>query len=226
MIEQAAKHKVSVLLFPELSLTGYEPSMANELAILETDSRLQKLQRLADEYNMVLLVGAPKKINGNKPQIGLFVISPNEKIFCYSKMHLHEGENFTFTAGNKDDYIQRDSGLKIGLAICADTSVKWHPELAVEQGANCYLASMLISHAGYEADSAQLSNYALNYNMIVAMANYSGITGEWSCAGRSTIWGNNGQLIATVNDEEFALVMIELQQDNKMWVGETVVLEL
>lgn len=226
MIEQSAKHKVSILLFPELSLTGYEPSLANELAILETDSRLQKLQLLANKYNMVLLVGAPKKINENKPQIGLFVISPNEKIFCYSKMHLHDGENLTFVAGNKEAYIKRDSGFKIGLAICADTSVKWHPELVAKQGANCYLASMLISHAGYQADSSQLCNYARDYNMIIAMANYSGITGGWPCAGKSAIWDNKGQLIATADNEEFALVMMKFQQNKKAWVGETVILKL
>jgi predicted amidohydrolase len=223
MIEQAAKHKVNILLFPELSLTGYELSLANELAISETDSRLQKLQLFANKYDMTLLVGAPKKISGDKPQIGLFVISPNKSVFCYSKMYLHENENHFFTVGDKDFYIQRDFGLKIGLAICADTSVKEHPALAAKQGINCYLASMLISHGGYEADSAQLRDYANKYNMMVAMANHSGITGGWACAGKSTIWDNKGQPIAAVDDAEFALV-IAYQQEDSTWKGESIVL--
>ena len=38
-IEAAANHDVSVLVFPELSLTGYEPELAAEVAMEATPSQ-------------------------------------------------------------------------------------------------------------------------------------------------------------------------------------------
>ena len=40
-IQQAAEKDVDVLIFPELSLTGYEPGLAKELAMTPADPRLQ-----------------------------------------------------------------------------------------------------------------------------------------------------------------------------------------
>lgn len=47
-VETAVTHHADLLLFPELSLTGYEPTLAQELAIPPTDPRLDKFQTLAD----------------------------------------------------------------------------------------------------------------------------------------------------------------------------------
>ena len=58
-IEAAAKHEVSALVFPELSLTGYEPDLAAELAMLPTDRRLECLLVLARQHHMKVVVGAP-----------------------------------------------------------------------------------------------------------------------------------------------------------------------
>ena len=46
-MELAAKHGVDFLLFPELSLTGYEPSLARELAQAPDAEILQPLRELA-----------------------------------------------------------------------------------------------------------------------------------------------------------------------------------
>jgi predicted amidohydrolase len=45
-IATAAMQGVSVLVFPELSLTGYEPDLAAELAMTPSDSRLTPLLML------------------------------------------------------------------------------------------------------------------------------------------------------------------------------------
>lgn len=224
LIREAVKCKVKILLFPELSLTGYEPSLAKELAIDEKDPRLQRLQILADQYDITILVGAPKKTYSNKPCIGLFIISPKMEIVCYNKIHLHENENLSFIAGTQPFYIiNTQNGIQIGLAICADTNIEEHIIKAKQNGATCYLASMLISFNGYATDSVQLRNYAIKYGMLVAMANYSGETGEWACAGKSIIWDKYGNIIAKANDDPFALVIAHQQHDSS-WKGEYLVI--
>ena len=55
----AAKHGVAVLVFPELSLTGYERELAAELAMTAADSRLTPLLSLARQHRIAAVVGAP-----------------------------------------------------------------------------------------------------------------------------------------------------------------------
>ena len=56
-ITSAAGRGVSVLVFPELSLTGYEPDLAAELAIEATDARLAPLAALARRHQIAVIVG-------------------------------------------------------------------------------------------------------------------------------------------------------------------------
>jgi predicted amidohydrolase len=48
-----------VILFPELSLTGYEPQLAQELAMDPTDRRLDAFQLVSDRHQVTLGLGMP-----------------------------------------------------------------------------------------------------------------------------------------------------------------------
>ena len=54
LIKAAAQEGVQLLLFPELSLTGYEPNLAQNHAIEVSDENLFQLQKLANQYSMAL----------------------------------------------------------------------------------------------------------------------------------------------------------------------------
>ena len=73
LIESAAAAGVNLIFFPELSLTGYEPEMAEALALAD-DSSLSPLQVLSDRYDMTIIVGAPLRVKEGKPAIGAWVI--------------------------------------------------------------------------------------------------------------------------------------------------------
>src|SRR5215211_6817431 len=70
----AAKHGVSVLVFPELSLTGYEPDLAAELALTAEDVRLAPLRALARQHGIEAVVGAPRHDGTAKPALGAIII--------------------------------------------------------------------------------------------------------------------------------------------------------
>ena len=57
-IEQAVVDGVELIIFPELSLTGYEPTLAKDLAMEQDDSRLDDLQALSDANGITIGVGA------------------------------------------------------------------------------------------------------------------------------------------------------------------------
>ena len=83
----AADERAQVLVFPELSLTGYELDLADELAFSEDDVRLAPLSHVASSCSMTLILGAPVRIGG-RLHIGAFIVSPDRTISLYTKHHL------------------------------------------------------------------------------------------------------------------------------------------
>lgn len=114
----AAKHGVSVLVFPELSLSGYEPDLAEELAITALDRRLAPLLDLAREHQIEAVVGAPLRNGEAKPALGAIWITASGPTRIYRKMHLGAGERDYFTPGDTPLAVAI-AGHTVGIAICA-----------------------------------------------------------------------------------------------------------
>lgn len=76
LIELAVQNKAQLIVFPELSISGYEREDAQKLTFKKEDSRLDHLRKLAVENNIIIVAGAPIQ-NGNQLYIGEFIISPN-----------------------------------------------------------------------------------------------------------------------------------------------------
>src|SRR5688500_6348104 len=58
-ISQAATFKADIIMFSEVSLTGYEPKLAQQLATSQQDSNLDVLQKMSDEHNITIGAGIP-----------------------------------------------------------------------------------------------------------------------------------------------------------------------
>src|SRR4029453_5394089 len=61
LIGHALEDSADVIIFPELSLTGYEPTMAKELACAPDDNRFAEFQRLTEEKGLVIGLVSPQK---------------------------------------------------------------------------------------------------------------------------------------------------------------------
>ena len=88
-IEVAAEQGVAVLIFPELSLTGYEPDLAAELAFEDSDRRMEALGESAKHHQMTVVIGAPLITAGSKPAIGAIVFVAG--FSNQAGRHAHEG---------------------------------------------------------------------------------------------------------------------------------------
>lgn len=203
-VRAAAEHHADVVVFPELSLTGYEPEIARTHLISMEDERLNPLRELADQFDLTIIAGAPVASSLDKPHIGALVIR-SEDALIYLKQHLHTGEEAFFSPGNKRCVIDV-KGMNVGLAICADTNEPSHPREAAQNGAAIYAAGVLVTEEGYTPDITLLQGYAVQYGMAVAMANHSTPTGGWIPAGKSAIWDDSGVLIAMADGTNEALV--------------------
>ena len=205
-VREAVRHHADFIIFPELSLTGYEPEFASELAMSIDDRRLSPLRELAALHNTTIVAGAPVARQGNKPGIGAIVFGP-EQTSVYLKLHLHPGEERYFSPGEAP-LVLTVKGVKIGLAICADTAYPSHAETAARLGASVYAAGVLFCDEDNPLDIPILQKYALQHRMAVLMANHWGATGGYNGVGKSGVWDEQGWLVA-VAPESTGLVIAE-----------------
>ncbi|QZI73070.1 carbon-nitrogen hydrolase family protein [Pseudomonas protegens] len=203
----AAQQGVQLLVFPELSLTGYEPQLAAELALPPDSPQLQPLRDLARELMLTTVVGMPIRLSVDGPVlIGALALGADGSLAVYSKQHLHPGEERAFAPGSGGAPLQLGDET-LALAVCADVCHASHVQAAVDAGAGIYAAGVLISEGGYAVDSALLQGYARDHGILVLMANHGGPSGGWACAGRSAIWGAQGQLLGAVEGVGEALLI-------------------
>jgi predicted amidohydrolase len=212
----AQRQGVDLLLFPELSLTGYELTLAEAL----DSSLLNLLRELAQQAAMTTVVGLPLRlVNSAKPVIAAVVLGADDSLGVYTKQHLHPGEERYFSAGTGGDLLTI-AGLPVALSVCADFSHPEQAERAAQQGAQVYAASVLIGEGGYAHDSLLLQGYAKRYDMAVLMANHGGPTGGWAAAGRSAFWDEEGACVAATAGTGDCLLIVSKTLTG--WHGEEI----
>ncbi len=98
LAEFAALRSSQIIIFPELSLTGYEPELANALATNKDDERFNDLQLVSDKRNIVIGAGIP--IRSDKGiLIGMIIFRPLQPRQTYFKQYLHPDEEPYFMKG-------------------------------------------------------------------------------------------------------------------------------
>ena len=198
LVRAAAREGARVLVFPELSLTGYELDLAAALAFSPSDPRLPPLAEVASSYSMTLIVGAPVGM-GDRLHIGALILSPDRTVGLYTKHHLGAfsasasgdgivppAEAIVFQPGDQDPLVNFGSNTA-AVAVCADTGRPSHPQAAADRGARTYLASMFILPSDLEKETARLRSYAVRHSIAVVLANYGGPSGGLPSAGGSAI---------------------------------------
>jgi predicted amidohydrolase len=98
IIDLAVFNGADVIIFPELSLTGYEPTLSKELATDPKDGRFHDFQKISDAKRITIGVGMPTKSHSGI-QISLIIFQPNKPRQTYSKQYLHEDEYPYFVKG-------------------------------------------------------------------------------------------------------------------------------
>jgi predicted amidohydrolase len=195
-VEAAAAHGVQWLVFPELSLTGYELAAMRDCVLDPAHALLAPLREVAQRTGMAITVGAPLESGNTLPFIGAITLKPDGQHTIYTKHHLHGTETQFATAGSAPIHLQHWAGYQIASAICADTNHPSHAAQAARAGARVYAAGILTSANGYAAEAPLWAGYAREHAMTVVIANHGGPAGGYASAGRSGIWGSDGALLA------------------------------
>ncbi len=207
LIGLAISEGADIVIFPELSLTGYEPSLVKHLATTPDDSRFDIFQKISNAGKIIIGTGMPT-ISEEGIHISMLLFRPYIERQTYSKQFLHPDELKFFVSGqNITDF--RVDHFNIAFSICYELSVKEHAENAFHNGAQIYIASVAKFVNGLKNASDRLSAIAREYSMTVLMSNCIGEADGQRCAGLSSIWNNQGQLIDRLDDSHEGIIQID-----------------
>jgi predicted amidohydrolase len=219
LINRASEFGVDLIVFPEMSLTGYERELASSQTFSPNDIRLSTLKEKAVENNIAIVAGAPIVIN-SKLYIGSFIFSSEGNESIYIKKNLHPGEEIYFDCCSNHDPQFKLRDENISFAICYDIEVGSHPQHALEIGSTIYAASIFYSPDGMAGAYKKLSGYAKDYSFGVVMANFGGECWDMESGGQSAIWSDCGELVIKSDGNGESLIIAK--KENDRWEGRVV----
>jgi predicted amidohydrolase len=182
-----------VVVFPELSLTGYE---LDADTIDPGDPRLAPIVVACAETGSLALVGAPVSGEAGRPHIAVLAVDGGGASVAYRKTWLGGAEPDRFAPGDGPAVLEVD-GWRLGLAICKDTGVPQHAADAASLGIDAYVAGTCESPEDATRQDERARRIATDHDVWVAFASFAGPTGGGyaETAGRSGIWSADGAVV-------------------------------
>ncbi|MGW0966628.1 carbon-nitrogen hydrolase family protein [Streptomyces sp. NPDC002516] len=184
-----------VVVFPELSLTGYDltaPALASD------DPRLAPLIDACAVTGSIALVGAPWRDTDGREYIATLAVTGEGAEAAYAKMHLHGDEALRFTPGGKPVVFEVD-GRRLGLAVCRDAAIPEHAARTAALGVDAYVACTLYGEGPEQAArrDAHMRERARAHGVWVVLSTAAGPSGEYAqTSGGSGVWSPDGSLVA------------------------------
>ena len=192
-----------VVVFPELSLTGYE---LDAPAVAVEDPRLGPIVEACAETGSLALVGAPVRGEAGGPHIAMLAVDGSGATVAYRKLWLGTAEAERFIPGGKPAVLEVN-GWRLGLAICRDTGIRQHASDTAALGIDAYVAGVLESAEDAAVPEERARRVAADHQVWVAVASFAGSTGGGydHAAGGSGIWRPDGVAVARAGPETGAI---------------------
>lgn len=205
-VKEAIENRANLICFPELSITGYEPELAESLATSADDERFDVFQELADSGAITICIGVPT-ISVEGMCISMFIFQPNRSRQTYSKQYLHSDEKPYFVEGTKQIIIEVE-GVRIAPAICYESLIPEHFDKANEMGCDVYLASVAKPKNNVERANKYFSELSKNKNISILMVNSIGYSDNFLAIGGSAAWKSTGKLIEKLDSDNDGILKV------------------
>ncbi|SDH48863.1 carbon-nitrogen hydrolase family protein [Winogradskyella thalassocola] len=140
IVKRAIKLNSDLIIFPELSITGYEPELAKERATTIENNIFDRFQELSDKNDIIIGIGMPTQ-STDRIYISMLIYQPYKEPIVYSKQLLHADEIRYFSCGTSQTFLIINE-TKIAIGICYETLQRDHFLKAKEYGTDIYIASV------------------------------------------------------------------------------------
>ncbi len=212
LTEQAGSLGVELLVFPELSLTGYELELIatrRDLTCSVDDARLDPLLDVAARTEVTLVVGAPVSLPAGRALAAL-VISPHRPgIQACAKSHLHGREPGLFVSGVGPAVIDVAT-WRVGLGICFDAAVPEHAATARSLGADVYAVGALYTVGQERRLADHMSDRARHNGLYAVLGQHVGSTGVGAACGGAGVWGPDGSPMTQLGAKSTGIAVADL----------------
>lgn len=206
-IDRALDNNANMIVFPELSITGYEPALAAALATRPDDPRFNEFQETSTSRNITIAIGLPVTTESGI-SISLMIFQPGQNRKLYSKKYLHQDEAPFFIPGESFPVLPESDPL-VAFAICYELSVPAHAALAAASGAAVYIASVAKTASGMDKACETMTAIAAHYKIPVLLVNSIGPCDNFESAGRSAAWNSSGRLIAQLDSNHEGILVFD-----------------
>lgn len=215
-IDRAKAEKVDILVFPELSLTGYQlRSRTPDLAIRTDDPRLLSIAERAGD--MTVVAGFVEESLAAQFHNSAAAMRRGEVRFVHRKLNLATYGNLEeakyFARGRYVDVFVHEAPWTAAIFICADS---WNPgliHLAGLYGATLLIIPIASSREAVGLDFSNpegwdtaLSFYGMLYGMPIVMANHCGSRDGETYWGGSRVIDPHGRTLAIGGEQEELVV--------------------
>ncbi len=199
-----------VVVFPELSLTGYA---MNVRPVDLDDARLDPIITACRDTNTIALVGAPTRDGEGGVHISTLRVDAQQVSMAYNKIWLGGEEMAFFTQGQRPSVTVVDD-WRLGLAICKDTGEAEHARATAELGIDAYVAGVCETEDDHRVQTERAVRVTRDHGVWVAVASFAGPTGGGfdQTAGRSAIWRPNGTKAVEAGRTSDELVRADLSR--------------
>ena len=211
IINRAIKLQADLIVFPELSITAYEPELAKDLVSDVNSSLFNPFQALSDAHDITIGIGMPTPaLDGI--HICMLIFQPNKERLVYSKQILHSDELPFFVCGTNQT-ILHINGKKIAIGICYETMQREHFVHAKQLGADINIASAAKAKGGMETANSYYPKMAKEWDTSILLSNAIGFCDNFLSAGQSAVWNQNGELLQQLDEHNEGLLIYETESE-------------
>ena len=215
--QRAKKSGAELIVFPEMSDTGYSMPAIQKHATSWSEGAVPRLEQMAEELSIAIICGVSEREGDAIYNGQIFIEAGGEVLGSYRKTHLVTAapldERPVFQPGDK--FIACPArGWNFGLTICYDLRF---PEvarkLAVDHKANVLVCSSAWPFPRIEHLRVLALARAMENQMYVVLANRVGTDDGVTFCGSSAIIDPYGVILAGASADREELLQAEISED-------------
>ncbi|WP_430625634.1 carbon-nitrogen hydrolase family protein [Streptomyces sp. NBC_01264] len=208
---RAREEGAGLVVFPELTLTGYElAALGADPGLWLADAEDPRLDPVRST-GIATAVNAALRTDGPRPLIATLVHDADgAHVTTYAKQHLFRHEREFFAAGTAPGRFEL-GGIRFSLGICFDNHFADVPGAGAAAGCRVHLASSLYGTGDGIAERAAVHpGIARDFGMYVALGNHVGPAGPWTGCGGAAVWAPDGTLLAEADAHTASIAVAEV----------------
>jgi omega-amidase len=206
-----------LIVFPEMTDTGYVMSVIKEQAAPRTEGAVPRLEQLAQELSIAIVCGVSEREGESIYNSQVVIGADGEIIASYRKTHLFSpapiGENKCFQPGNEVVSCKIDN-LVCGLSICYDLRFpELYRKLSCDHGANLLINSTAWPFPRLDHLRSLVVARAIENQSYFILSNRVGTDNAITFCGSSMIVDPYGVTIASASVDREELIYADVTRE-------------